>query len=148
MILLVSKFYQYNQTKQNVDEDEKFLQPQNLSNLENFINIYNNDYKQFTEAINVSPTVSDPRLLSKDRAGNSGNYRIIFDNIDQYYLVPRADFRPEEYSYRTLKALFECIDYESSKSRRFTLIRPALVSKIDGNNWQLREMGCIQFKKA
>jgi hypothetical protein len=66
--------------------------------------------------------------------------------IDNKYLIPKPKHKIQEHNYETLATLFECYNYEPNGINNITLIKPAQVSLIDGEEkWQLEEIGILQF---
>ncbi|MFM6152510.1 MAG: hypothetical protein ACKPE3_05825 [Sphaerospermopsis kisseleviana] len=73
---------------------------------------------------------------------NRGEYWI----INNQYLVPKPKQKINTHSYKTLSAFFECDNYEENAADNMTLVKPAQVSLIDGEEkWQLEKMGSLQF---
>jgi len=82
------------------------------------------------------PAIFEPNLT------NRGEYWI----INNQYLVPKPKQKINLYSYQVLSAFFECDNYEENAADNMTLVKPAQVSLIDGEEkWQLEEIGELQF---
>jgi WD40 repeat protein len=118
------------------------------------ISIYHDKYQNLAEkAIVVSETQDS---INQRHSGNSkqvefvnntnGIYWII-SLENQFYLVPdRTQIQINEYSLRTIAAMFKYSNYQSGKSQHIELIKPAKVTAITKNVWQLLEKGILKFK--
>lgn len=95
-----------------------------------------------TESIDNSRLGIGKSVLEKKRRGN---YWILKQGGSQY-LVPSDTININEYSIDTLKNLFECqgVNSEGSKGK-FELLKPAKVSSIGEEKWQLSELGKLKF---
>ena len=116
-----------------------------------FVDKYNLDKKSLSnEAIaTVSATETS---LNERRLGKSDiltleptpqkKYWIVKDK--DYYLVPHAKIKIDEYNKTTLESLFECINF-SPNYKDLHLIEPAKVSQINSESWQLEKKGKLEF---
>jgi hypothetical protein len=94
------------------------------------------------DSINQRRLGTSKAILEKNRRGN---YWILTEN-GCHYLVPRVNFKINEYNSDGVQALFICCDYQASISRNFQLVKPAKVSIITGlEKWQLEVHGILQF---
>ncbi|GGA57910.1 zinc ribbon domain-containing protein [Okeania sp. KiyG1] len=85
--------------------------------------------------------VGQPVLKPKRR----GNYWILKQGTSQY-LVPSDTIKFNEYSNETLEKLFECQSANSEGYKdNFELLKPAKVSSIGEEKWQLSERGKLEF---
>ena len=85
--------------------------------------------------------VGQPVLKPKRR----GNYWILKQGTSQY-LVPSDTIKFNEYSNETLEKLFECQSANSEGYKdKFELLKPAKVSSIEEEKWQLSEPGKLEF---
>ena len=74
-----------------------------------------------------------------------GNYWILKRGTSQY-LVPSDTMKINEYSIETLEKLFECEGVNSGEYKdKFELLKPAKVSSIGEEKWQLSELGKLEF---
>jgi Sec-independent protein translocase protein TatA len=105
-----------------------------------------------SNAIEVSETeqsTSDRRLgkskivvLEKKRRGNY----LVYKDGDYECLIPSENLRINEYNYKTIEALFECLNYNPNSSNDFQLTKPTVVNTISsGESWQLQQRGVLQF---
>ncbi len=118
------------------------------------VETYNQNAKSLSKvAIEVSET---PESINQRRVGvhqavilekvgkNKGNYWIISESgISE--LVPKANFKINEYNYETVAILFNCQNYRQGYSTDFCLLEPAKVVSINQNNWQLQQKGELLF---
>ncbi len=75
----------------------------------------------------------------------NGNYWIIYDVDINYWLLPKAKLRIDQYRYETVKLLFDCNDYEP-EYHSFELAKPAQVSILANNSeWKLEKRGVLKF---
>ena len=139
-------------TTREVEEEGKYQLP--LSEEEQLLKDYKDKEKRTVlsqNAITVSAaieSIDNSRLgigksvLEKKRRGN---YWILKQGSSQY-LVPSDTININEYSMDTLKKLFECqgVNSEGSKGK-FELLKPAKVSSIGEEKWQLSEPGKLEF---
>lgn len=116
-------------------------------------------YNQNTRALLKSATVvsETEESINNRRLGSSqpvvleasikGNYCII-NEAGVNYMVPKENLKVNQYNYNTMEVLFECRGYQSGYSSSFRLEKPAKVSPISGNKWQLIERGIVQFSSS
>ena len=139
-------------TTREVEEEGKYQLP--LSEEEQLLKDYKDENKRTilsqnaitvsaaTESIDNSRLGIGKSVLEKKRRGN---YWILKQGSSQY-LVPSDTININEYSIDTLKKLFECqgVNSEGSKGK-FELLKPAKVSSIGEEKWQLSEPGKLEF---
>jgi len=139
-------------TTREVEEEGKYQLP--LSEEEQLLKDYKDEKKRnilsqnaitvsaATESIDNSRLGIGKSVLEKKRRGN---YWILKQGSSQY-LVPSDTININEYSIDTLKKLFECqgVNSEGSKGK-FELLKPAKVSSIGEEKWQLSEPGKLEF---
>ena len=139
-------------TTREVEEEGKYQLP--LSEEEQLLKDYKDENKSTilsqnaitvsaaTESIDNSRLGIGKSVLEKKRRGN---YWILKQGSSQY-LVPSDTININEYSIDTLKKLFECqgVNSEGSKGK-FELLKPAKVSSIGEEKWQLSEPGKLEF---
>ena len=139
-------------TTREVEEEGKYQLP--LSEEEQLLKDYKDEKKRVilsqnaitvsaaTESIDNSRLGIGKSVLEKKRRGN---YWILKQGSSQY-LVPSDTININEYSIDTLKKLFECqgVNSEGSKGK-FELLKPAKVSSIGEEKWQLSEPGKLEF---
>ncbi len=131
-------------------------QPTNHSSIPqtDLITVYNqNRHSLSNSAIEVSETkdsinqrrlgVKSAVILEQVRRGR-GNYWIVSWQ-GREYLVPKGNFKIDEYNYETVQALFNCQNYQAGYSREFRLIQPAQVTTVAQAKWQIIEFGILQF---
>ena len=122
-----------------------------IEQIPQFVDKYNLNKKSLSnEAIaTVSATETS---LNERRLGKSDiltleptpqkKYWIVKDK--DYYLVPHAKIKIDEYNKTTLESLFECINF-SPNYKDLHLIEPAKVSQINSESWQLEKKGKLEF---
>ncbi|MDE5122703.1 MAG: hypothetical protein O4965_22685, partial [Trichodesmium sp. St19_bin1] len=139
-------------TTREVEEEGKYQLP--LSEEEQLLKDYKDEKKRVIlsqNAITVSAaieSIDNSRLgvgkpvLEKQRRGS---YWILKQGSSQY-LVPSDTIKINEYSIDTLKNLFECQGANSEGYKgKFELLKPAKVSSIGEEKWQLSEPGKLEF---
>ncbi|MFM2060806.1 MAG: hypothetical protein RLZZ507_476 [Cyanobacteriota bacterium] len=154
--------YQEDQTLVNetaleneVDEREE------LSNTTENINIHDSELYYLIENYNQQADfpdkieVSETEYSKSRRWGGSQEAAVFEPNhkgrgdywiINNQYLVPKPKQKINEHSYKTVSTLFECYNYEQNATDNMTLIKPAKVSNLHGEEkWQLEEMGTLEF---
>ncbi|BAZ14184.1 hypothetical protein NIES4071_60240 [Calothrix sp. NIES-4071] len=118
------------------------------------IAVYNQNRRSLSNlAIEVSETkdsinqrrlgVKSAVILEQVRRGR-GNYWIVSWQ-EREYLVPKENFKIDEYNYETVHALFDCQNYQAGYSRDFRLIQAAQVATVAQAKWQIIEFGVLQF---
>lgn len=136
-----------NTNEDNADHDHNIIYDAEVYDLvENY-----NQRADFPDKIEVSETEhsksqrwggsQEPAVFEPNYKGR-GDYWI----INNQYLVPKPKQKINEHSYKTISILFECFNYEQNATDNMTLIKPAKVSSINGEEkWQLEEMGTLEF---
>lgn len=75
-----------------------------------------------------------------------GNFWIIATTDDNYYLLPKDNFRINAFNYDTLKKIFRCNGYSADSNNQFALIEPAKVSLApSGKQWIFTQPGILSF---
>ena len=152
---LISQDLSKSETKSENRVNEPDL-PNKSDNLNDNDEVFNlvesyNQQVNFPDKIEVSETES-----SKAQRWTGGRKPAIFETnltnrgeywiINNQYLVPKPKQKINEYNYKTLSAFFECDNYEENAADNMTLVKPAQVSLIDGEEkWQLETTGSLQF---
>lgn len=110
----------------------------------------NNSQWLASKAIRVS--LLSESLLQKNNESfffnfdKKGNYWIIATTDDNYYLLPKGNFRVNAFNYDTLKKIFQCDGYEAESNNQFALIQPAKVSLTpSGKQWIFTQPGLLSF---
>jgi len=153
---LISQDLSKSETKSEnrVNEPDLPNKSDNLNDNDEILNLVKNYNQQanFPDKIEVSETKN-----SKAQRWSGGRKPAIFEInlvnrgeywiINNQYLVPNPKQKINEHNYKTLSALFECENYEENAANNMTLVKPAQVSLIDGEEkWQLETMGSLQFQ--
>ncbi|PSB31201.1 hypothetical protein [Chlorogloea sp. CCALA 695] len=90
----------------------------------------------------ISTNKNEPIILAN--IGN-GNYCLIPDTDINYWLLPKANLKIDQYRYETVKLLFECDEYELEFDN-YRLDKPAKVSLLPNEReWKLEERGVLRF---
>lgn len=75
----------------------------------------------------------------------NGNYCLVHDTDINYWLLPKANLKIDQYRYETVKLLFECDEYELEFDD-YRLDKPAKVSMLPNEReWKLEERGVLKF---
>ena len=139
-------------TTREVEEEGKYQLP--LSEEEQLLKYYNDQEKRAILSQNATTVSATIESIDNSRLGvgkpvlekqRRGSYWILKQGSSQY-LVPSDTININEYSIDTLKKLFECqgVNSEGSKGK-FELLKPAKVSSIGEEKWQLSEPGKLEF---
>jgi hypothetical protein len=129
--------------------NENFNSPESI-----LVGAYNKNRNSLLKiAIEVSETEEsiNQRRVGSDRAAilekvgkGKGNYWIVSEQgVD--YLLPKGNIKINEYNYETVEALFDCHSYRPGYSSDFQLVRPARVSAIGQQMWELADYGVLEF---
>ena len=158
---LISLFSQYlsktsvteTESENKVNEPDLPNESDNLNDNDEILNLVKNYNQQanFPDRIEVSETENSKAQrwtggrkppIFETNLTNRGEYWI----INNQYLVPKPKQKINDHSYQTLSTFFKCDNYEENAADNMTLVKPAQVSLIDGEEkWQLEEMGSLQF---
>jgi len=122
---------------------------------DNIISVYNYDAsllrKDILAFISESTESIEARMLDNSlplvlqKVNNKGDYWVIKWQQENYMLVPKTNFRFNEFSYETLRCIFELQNYYSGFNK-FKLIQPAYVlPQQGGNQWRVERYGILQF---
>jgi hypothetical protein len=117
---------------------------------EDLVNLYNrNGHIEGYESTRLSQILNNvTRSSPRFEPANNGLYLMVKIKTD-YYLIPISDSKlvVNQYNKKTFEDVFICFptDREWLSSKRFKLLKPALVLR-DGDRWQLKEKGVIQFE--
>ena len=139
-------------TTREVEEEGKYQLP--LSEEEQLLKDYKDEEKRTVLSQNAITVSAATESIDNSRLGvgkpvlekqRRGSYWILKQGGSQY-LVPSDTIKINEYSIDTLKNLFECqgVNSEGSKGK-FELLKPAKVSSIGEEKWQLSEPGKLEF---
>ena len=141
------------ESENEVNEPDLSNESDNFNDNDEILNLVKNYNQQanFPDRIEVYETKH-----SKENRWNGGQEPAIFETnltsrgeywiINNQYLVPKPNQKINQYSYKTLSAFFECENYEENAADNMTLVKPAQVSLIDGEEkWQLEKMGSLKF---
>jgi hypothetical protein len=91
--------------------------------------------------------------LNQRRSGSSDTVTLentsqkkycIIEEDNTNYLVPHAKIKFDEFNIKTLESLFDCTNF-TSDYRDFQLVKPAKVSQLSSETWQLEEKGKLGF---
>ena len=117
-----------------------------------FVDQYNQDKQSLSNEV-VAKVSATEASLNKRRMGDESKlmlentiqkrYLIVQEDGD-YYLVPHAKIKINEHNKSSLEALFECVSFIPEYTD-FHLIKPAKVSQVEPELWQLDNRGKIEF---
>jgi hypothetical protein len=123
-----------------------------VDKISQFIESYNQDKNSISDK--VKAMVAETQASLNQRRSGSNNI-VTLENTTQkkycvieldndYYLVPHAKIKIDEYNRTTLESLFDCTNFTSEYSD-FQLVKPAKVSQLSSETWQLEEKGQLDF---
>ena len=122
-----------------------------IEQIPQFVDKYNLDKKSLSNEAKATVAATEASLNER-RLGKSDiltlehttqkKYWIVQE--DDYYLVPHAKIKIDEYNKTTLESLFECTNFTPDYND-FNLIEPAKVSQLDSELWQLEKKGKLEF---
>jgi hypothetical protein len=118
------------------------------------ITIYNQNRnslsKHSTEVSETEESINQRRLgiyqtaiLEKVSKGKGSYWIINKQGID--YLVPKGNIKINEYNYKTVESLFNCQGYQPGVSGNFILVKPAQVTSISQQTWEIVDYGVLKF---
>lgn len=123
-----------------------------IDKISQFVETYNQDKKLSPERI-IATVKSTQENVEQRRTGNIDTVTLetttqkkywIIEEDNDYYLIPHAKIRIDEHNKTTLESLFDCTNFTSEYSD-FQLVKPAKVSKLSSETWQLEEKGQLNF---
>ncbi|HLO85392.1 MAG TPA: hypothetical protein VK203_10325 [Nostocaceae cyanobacterium] len=123
-------------------------------NLEELVDIYNHvPYVLERKAVKVS--LQEQSLVQQNQnaifleGAKYGNYWVVGTEDDNYWLLPKVNFKMDAFKYDILKYLFDCEGYPNEGFSRLVLILPAKVSFIETDElkWKLDVKGKLEFKQ-
>lgn len=116
------------------------------------IETYNYD-KNSLSGTEIATVTETEESIAQRRSGNNnkvtlGNtsqkkYWIVREN-NEYYLIPHAKIKIDEFNIKTLESLFDCSNF-NFEYNNFQLVQPAKVSQLSSETWQLEEKGKLEF---
>ena len=123
-----------------------------IEQIPQFVDRYNLNKKSLSNEV-IETVSATKESLSERRSGKSDTlileptsqkkYCIVREDSN-YYLVPHAKIKIDEYNKTTFESLFECINFNSDYTD-FYLIEPAKVSQLNSESWQLEKKGKLEF---
>lgn len=108
--------------------------------------VYNNSPKTLSaQAIEVSQRGDYQQLILEKVRKDRGSFWVLTSE-NEFYLVPKPDIKLNAFNYELLTSLFDCKGYKQEKSQRIKLLKPGKLSlKVQGETWELKEKGELQF---
>lgn len=144
---------QFNIHQSNYQSDNSDLNSIGIvDKIPKFVETYNQDKNSLSDKA-IGTVAETQESLNQRRLGNSGTVTLkntsqkkywIVEEDSNYYLIPYAKINIDEYNLTTLEKLFECIDF-TFNYKNFELVRPAKVTPLPSELWQLEEKGKLQF---
>ena len=140
--------YQSNHQPNNSDFNSVAV----VDKISQFVDNYNQNKNLSSEQI-IATVTSTQENVEQRRSGHSDTITLgktnkkkywIIELDSNYYLIPHADIKIDEYNIKTLESLFDCINFTAEYSS-FNLIQPAKVSEVSSESWQLEEKGKLEF---
>lgn len=126
-----------------------------VDKISQLVETYNQDKTSLSNKA-IATVAETQESLNQRRSGNSEivtlenttqkKYCIIEEDND-YYLIPHAKIKIDEYNTKTLESLFDCMNF-SSDYCDLKLVKPAKVFKNNSGFWQLEEKGKLEFYKS
>ena len=123
-----------------------------VDKISQFVETYNQDKNSIADKAKAM-VAETQESLNRRRSGSSDivtlenttqkKYCIIEEDSD-YYLIPHAKIKIDEYNRTTLESLFDCTNFTSEYSD-FQLVKPAKVSQLSSETWELEEKGQLDF---
>ncbi|NJN75611.1 MAG: hypothetical protein HC796_04550 [Synechococcaceae cyanobacterium RL_1_2] len=114
------------------------------------VTLYNQGDKSF-EAIEIALT-TDSQLRRREgydeppvfEAQKRGDFWLV-NFRHELYLVPKLKLKVNSYNLSTIRSLFNCYGV-NDKSPNFRLLKPARLKNMGNEQWQLDQMGILQFQ--
>ncbi|MBW4533131.1 MAG: hypothetical protein KME09_04265 [Pleurocapsa minor HA4230-MV1] len=117
-----------------------------------FVETYNQNKNSICD--NAKTLVAERQVSLNQRRSGSANVvtlenttqkkYCIIEEENNYYLIPHTKIKFDEFNKSTLESLFDCANL-TSDYHNFQLVKPAKVSQIDSEIWQLEEKGKLNF---
>jgi hypothetical protein len=114
------------------------------------VTLYNQGDKSF-EAIEIALT-ADSQLRRREgydespvfEAQKRGDFWLV-NFRHELYLVPKLKLKVNSYNLSTIRSLFNCYGV-NDKSPNFRLLKPARLKSMGNEQWQLEQLGILQFQ--
>ncbi len=117
-----------------------------------FVETYNQDKNSISDKAKFM-VAETQASLNQRRSGNSNVVTLenttqkkycIIEEDNNNYLVPHAKIKFDDFNKSTLESLFDCSNFTAEYSD-FQLVKPAKVSPLPSETWQLEEKGKLDF---
>ncbi|MBD2199435.1 MULTISPECIES: hypothetical protein [Calothrix] len=110
----------------------------------NSLSKYSTEVSETEESINQRRLGSHQAAILEKVSKGKGSYWIINkEGLD--YLVPKGSIKINEFNYKTVESLFDCQGYQPNISSDFVLLKPAQVTSISQQMWQIVDYGVLRF---
>ncbi|GEM_PF-5114438 len=132
-------------TNYNTNLEQSILSEEKLLEIyhSNKINLLSSKLTVVSESINTMNKRREGRdvipIFEENRRGDFWVIKV----ENNHYLLPRNDFKINEFSYKSLTVLFHC-NNDNLRLNQFKIIKPATVVKIT-QGWELKDMGELNF---
>jgi hypothetical protein len=126
-----------------------------VDKISQFVETYNKDKNSLADKAKAM-VAETQASLNQRRSGNSDTVTLenttqkkywIIEEDNEYYLIPHAQIKFDEFNIKTLESLFDCTNF-TVESSYFQLVKPAKVSKLSSETWQLNKKGKLEFFKT
>lgn len=123
-----------------------------VDKISQFVETYNQDKNSIADKAKAM-VAETQASLNQRRSGNSDTVTLenttqkkycVIEEDNDYYLIPHAKIKIDEYNRTTLESLFNCTNFTSEYSD-FQLVKLAKVSQLSSETWQLEEKGQLDF---
>jgi WD40 repeat protein len=148
-----AQIQQLSQERELVNQKLEIIEVNLSPNYAELLTAYDREPDLLAErAIAVSETTES---IHQRQAGS--NKAVVFEKNDRgvywifnldnfYYLVyNKSKIKINEHSIKTVEVMFECRGWQPDKSSDFKLVKPAKVTPIAEDKWELVELGRLQF---
>jgi hypothetical protein len=105
-----------------------------------------------TEYPNLEKVSVDDKMVEDIRGGSANKIILTKQDSSRYWIISNKYLVPQHNNLNnmvmpTVQKLFDCPDYESSKSNpnSFTLVKTAKVTRLGADSWQLEEKGFLDY---
>jgi TolA-binding protein len=88
---------------------------------------------------------SAPLLLAYDDNGSFLALKMLDELESIFWLVPDTNLLVNEFNYKAVSQLFDCIGFENSLSKKIKLVKPAWTIQTEDRRFQVKYPGKLEF---
>ncbi len=120
---------------------------------EELLGIYHKNPEIFSKLVSIKAYltengVGNNQIVIVPQEFSNDNYWLIEIRHNEYYLVPKINFKIDNSLYQNVQVLFQLENYQNQQTIYFNVKKPARVSKNFRGEWTLEEKGILEFSQT